>query len=591
MTRCHTRLPAVPTSAAPTPTALTPAALKRAALVFFALVALAAALALPSPALADVPYLQIPNWISSEDDQFGTGCAIADVNNDGWVDLAVANGNDMLEAPNFVYYSQGGTLPVTASWISDDARYSGHCELADLDSDGWPELMVCNYIGPDWSNAQVQVYANGPAGLESWPSWESTPPLHSFRADFGDPDGDGDLDLAVATGESYGDVFQPNYVYFNVGGQLQTTPGWISDDTDASYDAQFVDIDNDGDQDLAMLTSGGPVKIYFNEDGTLATTPGWASDRIDNGNSFDFGDIDGDGWQDLAVAYNSQQGGTGRFAVYYSDAGTLPLDPDWESAVWGYGSAANLADVDADNDLDLVTGQWWGRVAVYLNTDGVYETSPDWLSDLDYASVVENIAFVDLDEGASEELSIPVVWEVGQDGPRLIQLHRRHLQEVTNVAVDGVDLPDTAWCYSREHGWVSLGATAQEVIVIDFRTSVAIDMAVSNWDNSTYIFYNNRPVGVPPGTATVPAIVAEHSAWPNPFNPRVTVSFTLTAATSVRLDVYDLRGRRLATLAEGDLPAGTYQRTWDAAGLPSGLYAYRLVAGGRFHAGKLQLVR
>ena len=89
----------------------------------------------------------------------------------------------------------------------------------------------------------------------------------------------------------------------------------------------------------------------------------------------------------------------------------------------------------------------------------------------------------------------------------------------------------------------------------------------------------------------MPAIVVEHGAWPNPFNPRVTVSFTLTAAAGVRLDIYDLRGRRLATLAEGDLPAGTHQRTWDAAGLPSGLYAYRLVAGGRFHAGKLQLVR
>jgi hypothetical protein len=537
MTRCYTRLPAAPMSAALKPTALT-----RAALAFFALIALAAALALAPPAVADVPYLQIPNWLSVEDDQYGTGCAIADVNNDGWVDLAVSNGNDMLQAPNFVYYSQDGTLPVTASWTSDDARYSGHCELADLDSDGWPELMVCNYIGPNWTNAQVQIYANGPAGLETSPSWESTPPLHSFRADFGDPDGDGDLDLAVATGESYGGVLQPNYVYFNVGGQLQTTPGWISADTDASYDAQFVDIDNDGDQDLAFLTSVGPVKIYFNEEGTLATTPGWESDRLDNGNSFDFGDINGDGWPDLAVAYNSQQGGTGRFAVY-------------------------------------------------LNTDGAYETSPDWLSDLNYASVVENIAFVDLDEGASEELSIPVVWPEGQDGPRLIQLHRRHLQEVTNVAVDGVDLPDTAWCYSREHGWVSLGVTAQDVIVIDFRVSSAIDMAVSNWDDSTYIFYNNRPVGIPPETSMVPAIVAEHSAWPNPFNPRVTVSFTLTAATGVRLDVYDLRGRRLATLVEEDLPAGTHQRTWDASGLPSGLYAYRLVAGGRFHAGKLQLVR
>jgi hypothetical protein len=557
---------------------------------FSVLAVMVAALASPPPAGAEVPYLPIPDWLSLEDDQYGTGCDIADVNADGWLDLAVSNGNDIIQAPNFVYYNQEGALPLAAGWISDDARYSGHCELADLDGDGRPELMVCNYIGPNWTNAQVQIYANGPAGLETTPSWESNPPLHSFRGDFGDPDGDGDLDLAVATGESYNDVLQPNYIYFNVGGELQRNPGWISDDVDASYDAHFVDIDNDGDQDLALLTSGGPVKIYYNDNGALATTPGWESDDIEYGNSFDFGDIDGDGWQDLAVAYNYQEGGEGHFAVYYSDAGTLSPIPDWESAVSGFGSAANLVDVDADNDLDLVTGQWWGRVTVYLNDGGVYGTSPDWLSDLDYASVVENIAFADLDEGASEELSMGVVWAEGETGPRLIELQRRHLQEVTNVAVDGVDLPDTAWCYSGEHGWVSLGVTAQDVIVIDFRVSDAVDMAVSNWDGATYVFHNNGSVAVPQPDAA-PALVARHGAWPNPFNPRVTVAFTLTATADVSLDVYDLRGRRLATLAAGELAAGTHQRSWDASGLPSGTYAYRLIAAGRFYAGKLQLVR
>ena len=58
-----------------------------------------------------------------------------------------------------------------------------------------------------------------------------------------------------------------------------------------------------------------------------------------------------------------------------------------------------------------------------------------------------------------------------------------------------------------------------------------------------------------------------------------------------RLDIHDLHGRRLDTLIEGDLPAGTHQRSWDASGLPSGLYAYRLLAAGRVYSGKLQLVR
>ena len=84
--------------------------------------------------------------MSSETNLFGTGLDIGDIDGDGWLDLAVSNGNDMALAPNLVYISADGTLPTAASWASQDARYSGHCQLADLDGDGLPELMVANYI-------------------------------------------------------------------------------------------------------------------------------------------------------------------------------------------------------------------------------------------------------------------------------------------------------------------------------------------------------------------------------------------------------------------------------------------------------------
>jgi hypothetical protein len=52
---------------------------------------------------------------------------------------------------------------------------------------------------------------------------------------------------------------------------------------------------------------------------------------------------------------------------------------------------------------------------------------------------------------------------------------------------------------------------------------------------------------------------------PNPFNPRAEIPFTLStigAAGPVRLEIYDLEGRRIATLFEGLLPPGTHTRTW-----------------------------
>jgi hypothetical protein len=59
----------------------------------------------------------------------------------------------------------------------------------------------------------------------------------------------------------------------------------------------------------------------------------------------------------------------------------------------------------------------------------------------------------------------------------------------------------------------------------------------------------------------------------------------------VRLDVFDLRGRRVAKLVDGTLPAGEHQRAFAADRLPGGLYVYRLVVAGRPHVGKMLLVK
>ena len=67
--------------------------------------------------------------------------------------------------------------------------------------------------------------------------------------------------------------------------------------------------------------------------------------------------------------------------------------------------------------------------------------------------------------------------------------------------------------------------------------------------------------------------------YPNPFNPTTTISYDLPAASDVTLTVVDLLGRTIRELASGTQPAGTYQLSFDASGLPSGVYFYRLQAG------------
>jgi len=94
----------------------------------------------------------------------------------------------------------------------------------------------------------------------------------------------------------------------------------------------------------------------------------------------------------------------------------------------------------------------------------------------------------------------------------------------------------------------------------------------------------------------LPSAVALAQNHPNPFNPSTRIDLALPAAGPVELAVYDLTGRRVAVLLQGEQPAGAHAVVWQArddAGreLPSGTYVYRLRAGGEVLTRKLVLVR
>jgi flagellar hook assembly protein FlgD len=83
---------------------------------------------------------------------------------------------------------------------------------------------------------------------------------------------------------------------------------------------------------------------------------------------------------------------------------------------------------------------------------------------------------------------------------------------------------------------------------------------------------------------------------PNPFNPRTTIRFDLPAAGTVRLAIYDVAGRLVKVLVEGEIPAGSHEAVWDGRdsagrGMASGGYFARLQAGGKVETVRMGLVR
>lgn len=86
-------------------------------------------------------------------------------------------------------------------------------------------------------------------------------------------------------------------------------------------------------------------------------------------------------------------------------------------------------------------------------------------------------------------------------------------------------------------------------------------------------------------------VVFYYQNYPNPLNPRTTIEFTLAKDENVTLKIYNLIGELVAVLLEVHLSAGMQWVDWNTRGLASGVYLYRLEAGGYVQCKKLILMR
>jgi hypothetical protein len=92
-------------------------------------------------------------------------------------------------------------------------------------------------------------------------------------------------------------------------------------------------------------------------------------------------------------------------------------------------------------------------------------------------------------------------------------------------------------------------------------------------------------------SSTAPKTFLLEQNYPNPFNPSTTIRYQLPVASEVKLEVYDVLGKKVATLVSERQAAGYYQYVWNANGLTSGVYFYRLQAGGFVETKKMMLVK
>ena len=94
------------------------------------------------------------------------------------------------------------------------------------------------------------------------------------------------------------------------------------------------------------------------------------------------------------------------------------------------------------------------------------------------------------------------------------------------------------------------------------------------------VFYFAQQTTDVTGEKFTPQGYALHPNYPNPFNPATTIQFAIGKQSMVKLKVFDILGREVATLVNQELIPGTHKVIFEANDLPSGFYFYRLETDG-----------
>jgi hypothetical protein len=112
----------------------------------------------------------------------------------------------------------------------------------------------------------------------------------------------------------------------------------------------------------------------------------------------------------------------------------------------------------------------------------------------------------------------------------------------------------------------------------------------TNWVNSNKYLYSYGPTGIEQLEDGVSTYSLSNN-YPNPFNPSTIISYSVPDISFIKLKVYDVLGNEIETLVHEEKPAGTYEITWYAEYLPSGVYFYKLQAGDFVETKKMVLMK
>ncbi|MBT8380663.1 MAG: T9SS type A sorting domain-containing protein [Ignavibacteria bacterium] len=529
---------------------------------------------------------------------------------------------------------------ITRDWIYDTkATILSSLKCGDLNADGVKEIVVSTYdtTSNPYGGGLIYVIDSDGNNLNGWPKRIEGVPIPATVA-IGDLNSDDSLEIVVGNWnqlmafdhrgnmlpgfprnfgtsqaaslfdidkDGYLEIIYPSsnkYLYiFRHDGTLFT--GWPKLLPEMPGSPAIADIDNDDEFEIVAGTFEGPVgptpfKLFaWENDATIINGfPILLSGVIKSAPAI--GDLDNDGSIEIvALSYDD----TNDDSLYVFDASGNLKTGFPVACRYARLSSPALGDIDGDGDLEIIVGGL-----------DITETLFGFHHD---GSVINNFPVPLNHPGPSFNInSSPVICDIDGD-TATVEIVVKTNDYIFAIHGDTTTVSGFPYFIDDEN---NSGTHAPSPLVDDFDNDGDVEYVFSSivgkihffdvpaFYNSNFGFWNSYKhdeqntgailpipifVSVDESETSVPSDFQLMQNYPNPFNPATTIKYQIPELSFVSVKVYDVLGNEIAALVNEEKPAGTYEITWYAESLPSGIYFYQLQAGDFVETKKMLLLK